>query len=96
MSFLFPEQISKLIEASHEAKSKAYCRYSDFPVGAALLCDDGTVFKGKKLICRAVLVQDRKQSTKTIHAKNQTEKRDSQESWRKKPNPSTPPRKIAN
>lgn len=39
-----------MIEASHKAKSKAYCRYSKFRVGAALLCIDGTIVTGKNLM----------------------------------------------
>lgn len=37
---------SQLIQVAVEARSFAYARYSKFPVGAALLCDDGTVFTG--------------------------------------------------
>ncbi|XP_072445086.1 cytidine deaminase-like [Chiloscyllium punctatum] len=40
------EEIEKLINKSHEAKSFAYCPYSKFPVGAALLTEDGQVFTG--------------------------------------------------
>ena len=36
------ELLSKAIEAAKDA----YCPYSGFHVGAALLCDDGTVFTG--------------------------------------------------
>jgi cytidine deaminase len=38
--------VDKLIDASFAAKSRAYCPYSNFPVGAALLCDDGTIVLG--------------------------------------------------
>jgi cytidine deaminase len=38
--------VDKLIDASFAAKSRAYCPYSKFPVGAALLCDDGTIVLG--------------------------------------------------
>ena len=37
---------NKLIDAAVKARSFAYARYSEFPVGAALLCDDETVFTG--------------------------------------------------
>lgn len=37
---------SKLIEAATEARKKAYAPYSKFQVGAAVLCDDGTIFTG--------------------------------------------------
>lgn len=38
--------INDLIEKSSAAKRCAYCPYSKFPVGAALLSDDGTIFTG--------------------------------------------------
>jgi cytidine deaminase len=38
--------VDKLLSAAFEAQSKAYCPYSNFPVGAAVLVADGTVFKG--------------------------------------------------
>jgi cytidine deaminase len=37
---------SRLIETAKTAAQTAYCPYSDFPVGAALLTVDGTVFTG--------------------------------------------------
>ncbi|MDO5444971.1 MAG: cytidine deaminase [Eubacteriales bacterium] len=40
------ELIEKLIEISLEQRSFAYVPYSGFKVGAALLCDDGTVYTG--------------------------------------------------
>ena len=40
-------QISSLLKKAVEVMKNAYCPYSNFPVGAALLCDDGTVFTGK-------------------------------------------------
>ncbi len=39
----------KLIEEAAEAIKKAYAPYSRFPVGAALECEDGTVFTGSKI-----------------------------------------------
>lgn len=38
--------ISELISASRNAQEKAYCPYSKFPVGAALLCSDGSIVSG--------------------------------------------------
>jgi len=35
-----------LIEAARQARVKAYVPYSHFPVGAALLTDDGTLYTG--------------------------------------------------
>ena len=39
--------IKDLIQKSFEAKENSYSPYSKFRVGAALLCEDGTVIKGK-------------------------------------------------
>lgn len=36
----------KLMEESKKAREKAYVPYSNFPVGAALLTDDGIVYHG--------------------------------------------------
>ena len=38
--------INDLIAKANEAKRFAYCRYSNFHVGAALLLDDGEVILG--------------------------------------------------
>jgi len=35
-----------LLKLAIEARKRAYCPYSKFPVGAALLCADGTVVTG--------------------------------------------------
>ncbi|KAK5912778.1 hypothetical protein CesoFtcFv8_002617 [Champsocephalus esox] len=43
---LSQEAIEKLIQQSQEAKQHAYCPYSKFRVGAALLTMDNTVFRG--------------------------------------------------
>lgn len=37
---------SQLIEIALQARQKAYCPYSGFAVGAALLCKDGSVYTG--------------------------------------------------
>ena len=34
----------RLIELALKAREKAYCPYSNFAVGAALLCQDGTIY----------------------------------------------------
>jgi len=39
----------KLIENATDAMKKAYAPYSRFPVGAALECEDGSVFTGSKI-----------------------------------------------
>ena len=36
----------ELVNLAKEARSRAYSPYSDFCVGAALLCDDGSVYGG--------------------------------------------------
>ncbi len=35
-----------LVELAFTMLERAYAPYSGFPVGAALLCDDGSVFTG--------------------------------------------------
>ncbi|XP_071109133.1 cytidine deaminase-like isoform X1 [Haliotis cracherodii] len=40
------DQVQQLVKTSHEMKKMSYCPYSNFPVGAALLTADGTVFTG--------------------------------------------------
>ncbi|KAJ8259454.1 hypothetical protein GJAV_G00169450 [Gymnothorax javanicus] len=46
LPFRSQERINGLIKKSSEAKQFAYCPYSKFRVGAALLTYDGTVFSG--------------------------------------------------
>ena len=36
----------RLIDLALEARKRAYCPYSHFAVGAALLCQDGTIYTG--------------------------------------------------
>ena len=36
----------ELVAKAMEMQNLAYCPYSNFPVGAALLCEDGRVFTG--------------------------------------------------
>uniref|UniRef100_A0A8C9GKC9 Cytidine deaminase n=1 Tax=Piliocolobus tephrosceles TaxID=591936 RepID=A0A8C9GKC9_9PRIM len=43
---LKPECVQQLLVCSQEAKKSAYCPYSHFPVGAALLTQEGRIFKG--------------------------------------------------
>lgn len=40
------EYVERLLGAAREARSAAYCPYSNFPVGAAVLAADGTVHRG--------------------------------------------------
>ncbi|XP_036112129.1 cytidine deaminase [Molossus molossus] len=41
-----PNKVQRLLLRSQEAKKFAYCPYSHFPVGAALLTGDGKIFSG--------------------------------------------------
>lgn len=43
---LLPEDEQELLRIAREVKDKAYARYSRHPVGAAVLCADGSKFKG--------------------------------------------------
>ena len=36
----------ELVREALEARKQSYCPYSGFAVGAALLCGDGTIFRG--------------------------------------------------
>ncbi|KAM4643886.1 cytidine deaminase [Discoglossus pictus] len=45
-SSLEPEVIQRLVSRSQEAKTYAYCPYSKFRVGGALLAQDGKVYLG--------------------------------------------------
>jgi cytidine deaminase len=36
----------QLIAAAHQAQSRAYCPYSNFPVGAAIRTASGTIYQG--------------------------------------------------
>lgn len=40
-------QVEHLVRQSIEAKARAHCPYSKFPVGAAILCEDGTIYLGE-------------------------------------------------
>lgn len=44
---LEPELVQRLLLSCREAKKSAYCPYSHFRVGAALLTRDGRIFSGK-------------------------------------------------
>lgn len=39
-------EIQKLMDCAIKARKKAYSPYSHFAVGAALLCEDGTLYEG--------------------------------------------------
>ena len=44
-----PEQVERYVEllaTAYKAKNNAYCRYSNFQVGAAILAKDGTIITG--------------------------------------------------
>lgn len=40
------EKANELVALALRAREKSYCPYSNFAVGAALLCKDGTVYTG--------------------------------------------------
>lgn len=42
-------RVEDLMEEARRARVNAYAPYSDFSVGAALLCDDGQVFTGANI-----------------------------------------------
>lgn len=44
---LEPELVQRLLLSCREAKKSAYCPYSHFAVGAAILTRDGRIFSGK-------------------------------------------------
>lgn len=46
--------IDRLIDESFKAKENAYAPYSNFPVGAALLCEDGTIVTGVNVEIAAI------------------------------------------
>ncbi|XP_066259685.1 cytidine deaminase-like [Euwallacea similis] len=43
---LLDEAVQNLIREATEARENAYCPYSKFKVGCAVLCEDGTIFAG--------------------------------------------------
>ena len=43
-----------LLQRAAEARETAYCPYSGFAVGAALLCADGTVYSGCNIECASL------------------------------------------
>lgn len=49
------EHLQLLLRRSQEAKNCAYCPYSRFPVGAALLTAGGEIFSGKLGPCNPLL-----------------------------------------
>jgi cytidine deaminase len=48
------------VKASHEARRMAYSPYTKFHVGAALLCEDGTVIKGKIFLKNKCMIHNMK------------------------------------
>lgn len=44
-----PDELQELVRKAAEAKTKAHCPYSKFPVGAALLTTSNETFTGKSM-----------------------------------------------
>jgi len=42
-------EIKELLKQANEASKKAYCPYSHFHVGAALVCEDGSIITGANI-----------------------------------------------
>jgi hypothetical protein len=72
---LEPEHVQRLLLSSREAKKSAYCPYSHFPVGAALLTGDGRIFSGKGAIGSPTLQPGRGSEDVRNGAKTQVERR---------------------
>lgn len=51
---LTDELTRALVQRALEARENAYCPYSGFAVGAALLCGDGTVYSGCNIECASL------------------------------------------
>lgn len=58
----------QLIEAAQSARQRAYAPYSNFLVGAALLCKDGTVYEGCNIENAAYSVCNCAERTALFHA----------------------------
>jgi len=43
------KEIKKLVKMAEKAREYSYSPYSNFPVGAALLCKDGTIYTGANI-----------------------------------------------
>ena len=51
---LTEEWARALVDRAIEARENAYCPYSNFAVGAALLCEDGPVYAGCTIECASL------------------------------------------
>lgn len=54
MNKLNQAMYESLVRQAKEARRNAYCPYSGFAVGAALLCGDGTVYTGCNIECASL------------------------------------------
>ena len=52
------EDIKNLIRSAQAARQVAYCPYSDFRVGAAVLCVDKTIYSGMKELHLIIIFYD--------------------------------------
>ncbi len=48
------QEYQELAKHAMQARERAYCPYSGFAVGAALLCGDGTVYEGCNVECASL------------------------------------------
>jgi cytidine deaminase len=48
-NFMNPEKTAALVQKANEARSQSYIPYSNFSVGAALLCADGSIYTGANI-----------------------------------------------
>lgn len=61
----------QLIQLALDARQRAYAPYSNFLVGAALLCEDGTVYQGCNIENAAYSVCNCAERTALFHAVNE-------------------------
>lgn len=62
------EMTVRLIKEAQEARGRAYAPYSHFTVGAALLCQDGSIFRGCNIENAAYTPTNCAERTAVFHA----------------------------
>ena len=48
-------KIQELMDVASNSRQFAYCPYSKFRVGASVLCDDGSIYSGREILCSAMV-----------------------------------------